>query len=98
LYATEINALHGRDGLRVVHSAPFTTRDRLGRPRHKHHVYSPQIGARLQANQGHDVMAFARAEPDDLAARFRPLQPKQKLSCLTSIFLDVSAAVPKEPG
>jgi hypothetical protein len=49
------------------------------------HVYSLQIGARLRANQGHDV-------------RFRPLHPKQEFSCLTSFFLDVSAAVPREPG
>ena len=49
-------------------------------------------------HQGHDGMAFGQGGTGRLAVRFRPLHPKQELSCLTSIFPDVSAAVSGEPG
>ena len=62
------------------------------------HVYSRLIVARLRWNQGHEGMAFRQGETGRSAVRFLPLHPKQELSCLSSIFLEVSAAVPKETG
>ncbi|MEO6817385.1 MAG: hypothetical protein ABI177_11860, partial [Edaphobacter sp.] len=54
------------------------------------HVYSRQIGARLRANQGYDGIAFRQGGTGRSAVRFRPLHPKQELSCFD---LDLS----KEP-
>jgi hypothetical protein len=56
------------------------------------------INRGLRANQGHDGMAFRQGGTGRSAVQFRPLHLKQELSSLTSIFLDVSAAVPKEPN
>jgi hypothetical protein len=106
LYATEVNALHGRDGLRVLHSTgAFCTlyHKRTGEGALATSIaldsdYSRQIGDRLRANQVHDGMAFRQGGIGRSATRLRPLQPKQELSCLTSIFLDVGAAVSKETG
>jgi hypothetical protein len=41
---------------------------------------------------------IARAEPDDQPSGSVRWQPKQEFSCLTSIFPDVSAAIPKDQG
>ena len=83
----------GGDGLRVVLNEGFLHHKRTGEGAPvtsiaSNHVYSRQIGARLRANHGHDGTGRS-------TVRFRP---KQELSCLISIFLDVSALVSRELG